>query len=317
MNAPDLRARYRRIVWFFARETAGFIWWEVVLRRVGLRGLANRTRARRNLRSAVRFRQLAISMGGLMIKLGQFMSARMDVVPPEITAELSGLQDEVPPVPFSALREVAEAELPLGLGEAYAWFDEQPLAAASLGQVHRARLHEADAADVGFADVVVKVQRPHIQQIIETDLAALRRVGGWLARYKPVASRANVPRLVEEFAATSLAEVDYIAEAANAAEFAENFADDPRIRIPEIVWELSTRRVLTLQDVTAIKLSDPAAIEAAGISRGEVATVLVESYLQQIFVDSLFHADPHPGNLFVTPVPDAAPGEPAWALTYV
>ncbi len=134
------------------------------------------------------------------------------MLPAEITDELSGLQDEVPPVPFDAIRAQAEAELGQTLAEHYALFDEVPLAAASLGQAHRARLCEHDAAELGFTDVVVKVQRPYIEQIVEVDLAALRRVGGWLKRYRPVSDRADVPALVEEFATTTLDEIDYLAE---------------------------------------------------------------------------------------------------------
>ncbi|MFK5647208.1 ABC1 kinase family protein [Ornithinimicrobium sp. LYQ121] len=317
MKPSDLRARYWRIVFFFGRVTAAFIWWEIVLRRLGLGRFAARTRAERGRRTAVRFRALAVSMGGLMIKVGQFLSARLDVLPPEITRELSGLQDEVPPEDLAAVRAVAESELVLPLGEHFAWFDETPLAAASLGQVHRARLRPADAAEQGFADVVVKVQRPHIQQVIEVDLAALRRVGGWLERYRPIRDRADVRALLEEFATTTLQEVDYLAEGANAETFAANFADDPRVGVPRVVWELSGRRVLTLQDVSAIKLGDHDAITAAGIDRAEVARVLADTFLQQIFTDGFFHADPHPGNLFVTPRPDAAPGEPGWTLTFI
>ena len=317
MKASVLRARYRRIVFFFARVTLGFIVWELALPRVGLGRLAARTRAERSRRTAVRFRALAISMGGLMIKVGQFMSARLDVLPAEITDELSGLQDEVPPESFQAIREVAQAELALPLAEHYAWFDEAPLAAASLGQVHRARLREEDAAELGFDEVVVKVQRPHIQQVIEVDLSALRRVGGWLQHYRPVSDRADVRALIEEFAATTLEEIDYLAEAGNAEEFTANFADDPRVSVPRVVWELSAPRVLTLQDVSAIKLGDHDAITAAGIDRAEVASVLADTYLQQIFTDGFFHADPHPGNLFVTPRPDAEAGAPRWALTFI
>lgn len=317
MRASDLRVRYWRIVIFFGRVTAGFIWWEIVLRRLGLGRLAARTRAERGRRTAVRFRALAVSMGGLMIKVGQFLSARLDVLPQEITTELAGLQDEVPAEDFAAVRAVAASELALPLDEHFAWFDETPLAAASLGQVHRARLRQADSVEQGFADVVVKVQRPHIQQVIDVDLAALRRVGGWMERYRPIRERADVRALVEEFATTTLQEVDYLAEAASAETFAANFADDPRVRVPSVVWELSGRRVLTLQDVSAIKLGDGEAVTAAGIDRAEVAQVLADTFLQQIFTDGFFHADPHPGNLFVTPRPDAPPGEPTWALTFI
>ncbi len=317
MKRSVLRARYRRIVFFFARVTASFIVWEIVLRRLGLGRFSDLTRTRRNRRTAIRFRALAIRMGGLMIKVGQFLSARLDVLPPEITAELSGLQDEVPPEDFESIREVAHAELDLPLSQHFAWFDPEPLAAASLGQAHRARLQDADAAELGFGDVVVKVQRPHIQQVIEVDLAALRRVGGWLTHYRPISSRTDVRALVEEFAATTLEEVDYLAEASNAETFAANFADDPRVGVPRVVWELTARRVLTLEDVSAIKVGDHDAITAAGIDRAEVAAALAETYLQQIFTDAFFHADPHPGNLFVTPRPDAEPGTRAWSLTFI
>ena len=317
MKQSTLRLRYWRIVLFFGRVVFGFIAWEVVGPRLGLRRLAERTREQRLQRTAARFRVLAIALGGLMIKLGQFLSSRLDVLPRSITNELSGLQDEVPAEKLDALLSVATAELGGPLSEHFAWFDEEPLAAASLGQAHRARLRDADADELGFRDVVVKIQRPHIQQVIEVDLAALRRVGRWLTRYRPIASRANVPGLVEEFAHTSLNEVEYLAEAANAERFAENFDADARVKVPRIVWELTSRRVLTMEDVSAIKIADHAAITAAGIDRGQVATVLVESYLQQIFRDSFVHLDPHPGNLFVTPITDPAPGEPAWKLTFI
>lgn len=261
MRASDLRARYWRIVFFFGRVTAAFIWWEIVLRRLGLGRLAARTRAERGRRTAVRFRQLAVSMGGLMIKVGQFLSARLDVLPQEITTELFGLQDEVPPEDFADIRSVAASELSLPLDEQFAWFDETPLAAASLGQVHRARLRASDAAEQGFADIVVKVQRPHIRQVIEIDLAALRRVGGWVERYRPIRERADVRTLIEEFASTTLQEIDYLAEAASAEAFAGNFADDPRVDVPSVVWELSGRRV-PLQSFQLAKITTLSRSEA-------------------------------------------------------
>jgi len=318
MKASQLRARYRRVVFFFGRVTLGFIFWEIFLYRIGLGGWVARTRSKRNRHTAVRFRALAIDMGGLTIKVGQFLSARLDVLPPEITDELAGLQDEVPAEDFDAIRALAEAELAHPLPERYAWFDETPLAAASLGQVHRARLHAADATEQGFADVVVKVQRPHIEQVVEVDLAALRTVGGWLQRYKPVRDRADVNALIDEFAATTRAEIDYLAEGSNAETFSANFITSPHVRVPHVVWGLTTRRVLTLEDVSAIKLGDYEAITAAGIDRSKVAQVLLDTYMQQIFEDGFFHADPHPGNLFVTPLEGSdEAGERAWKLTFV
>ncbi len=318
MNSSQLRARYWRIVRFFGGVTAVFIFWEIFLPRIGLGGLTASTRSERSRRIAVRFRALAIRMGGLMIKVGQFLSARLDVLPPEITDELAGLQDEVPAEKFVDIRERAEAELGEPLAEEYAWVDETPMAAASLGQVHRARLREDEAAAAGFADVVFKVQRPHIEQIVEIDLSALRRVGGWLQRYKPISDRADVRALIEEFSAITHAEIDYLAEGSNAETFAENFADDPRVHVPRVVWHLTTRRVLTLEDVSAIRLGDYAAITAAGIDRSKVASLLLDTYMQQILEDGFFHADPHPGNLFVTPLGGTdEDGAPSWQLTFV
>ena len=318
MKASQLRARYLRIVFFFGRVTLGVIFWEIFAPKIGLGGMAARNRSERYRATAVRFRALAIKMGGLMIKVGQFLSARLDILPPEITDELAGLQDEVPAVSFAAIRAQAESELALTLAEHYASFDETPLAAASLGQVHRACLREADAAEAGFAEVVVKVQRPHIEQVVDVDLAAIRRVGGWLQRYKPVRDRADVSALIDEFAATTLAEIDYLAEGSNAETFAVNFSGNEFVGVPHVVWDLTTRRVLTLEDVSAIKLGDYDAITEAGISRSDVAATLADTYLKQIFEDGFFHADPHPGNLFVTPLDGVdADGDRNWKLTFI
>ncbi|GAA2248924.1 AarF/ABC1/UbiB kinase family protein [Rarobacter faecitabidus] len=315
LSARDSRARYRRIVRFAARVGAQTLWYESVLPRIGLRRVADRTRARRIRRTARRFHDLAIELGGLLIKVGQFMSSRLDVLPPEIVHELEGLQDEVPAVPFPAIKEAAELELGLPLEQVFEYFDPTPVAAASLGQVHRARLTALDAADFGLREVAVKVQRPGIDGIVEVDLAALRVIAQRLRRVRVVANRVDPVALVEEFATTSLQEIDYLHEATSAERFRENSAQNPRVGVPEIVWERSTRRVLTMEDVTAIKISDVDALRAAGIDPVEVAEALAGAMFDQIFTDSFFHADPHPGNIFVTPLPA---GEPVpWQLTFI
>ncbi|HEX7619643.1 MAG TPA: AarF/UbiB family protein [Anaerolineales bacterium] len=317
MKASQLRLRYWRIIIFFARTTFGIIFWELILARIGFRALTRRTRSNRYRQVAAQFRLLAIRMGGVMIKVGQFLSSRLDVLPPEITEELSGLQDEVPPEKFGDIRREAEAGLGAPLKEKFNSFDETPLAAASLGQVHRARLCVNDVRG-DFCDVVVKIQRPFIEQLIEVDLSALRQVGTWLEKYPPIAKRADVSALVGEFSTTIREEVDYLAEGRNAEVFAENFKDLPRVHVPRVVWSHTTRRVLTLEDVFAIKITDYDAINSAGIDRSEVANTLLDTYLKQIFVDGFFHADPHPGNLFVTPLPGQMEnGKPAWRLTFV
>lgn len=314
--AGDIRARYRRILRFAAWHLAATWWFELVLPRVGMRRIADSTRTKRMRRFAQRFHALAVELGGLMIKVGQFMSSRLDVLPPEITAELEGLQDEVPPVPFPAIRALAEAELGAPLDAVFASVEETPIAAASLGQAHRAQLLPGNAADTGLSSVVLKVQRPGIGAIVDVDLAALRKVGGWLSHIRLVSSRADVPALVKEFAQTSLEEIDYLNEAAYAERFGADFAGDERVAVPGVVWERTTRRVLTLEDVTAIKITDAKALLAAGIDPARVAPVFASVMFEQLFTNGFFHADPHPGNIFVTPTADSSTERP-WKLTFI
>lgn len=311
------------------------VWWfDLVLPRLGLRTWSRRGQARRLVRSAKRFRRLATDLGGLMIKVGQFMSTRIDMLPPEVTDELATLQDNVPAVGFAEVRALAERDLgmPLdGVDGAFASFTTTPIAAASLGQAYRARLTPTEAADVGFSGVIVKVQRPGIADIVEVDLSALRRIAGWLSKLRFISERADVPALVEEFAATSHEEIDYLREATEADRFRQEFSDtDPyrgpersgsvtvHSRAPQIVWERSSRRVLTLQDVTAVKISDTAALRNAGIDPTRVAEALATSMFTQLFTTGHFHADPHPGNIFVTPGLVDCPGRPRdFTLTFI
>ncbi|MCJ7432371.1 MAG: AarF/ABC1/UbiB kinase family protein [Anaerolineales bacterium] len=318
MKTPRLRGRYLRILTFFAGVIVRFIYWELIIRKIGFRQLARRTRPERFRGEAVRFRALALRMGGVMIKVGQFLSSRLDVLPPEITDTLADLQDEVPAESFADIRQLAERELGAALTEKFEWFDENPLAAASLGQVHRARLKVEEESD--FINVVVKVQRPNIESIVDIDLSALKRVGSWLMLYRPVREHADVPALLREFSSTVREEIDYQHEAENAETFFENFKDNKTVHVPRVVRSRTTLRVLTLEDVYAIKITDYDAITAAGIDRGEVARKLSAAYFKQIFEDGFFHADPHPGNLFVTPLPRAKGSKRKsvrWQLTFV
>jgi predicted unusual protein kinase regulating ubiquinone biosynthesis (AarF/ABC1/UbiB family) len=302
---------------FFARAVSGFIYWEIILPRLGLRGLTRRTRSRRYKQLAFRFRIMAIRMGGVMIKVGQFLSSRLDILPVEITEELSGLQDEVPAEDFDSIRKLAETELNAALEQLFERFDPDPLAAASLGQVHRARLRAEATEPENFQDVVVKIQRPFIEQLVDVDFSALHRVARWLMYYEPIRKRADVPALIKELEATVRQEIDYLAEATNAETFRKNFARRKRIHVPRVVRSRTTKRVLTLENVYAIKITDYEAITAAGINRGDVARVLLDTYLKQIFEDRFFHADPHPGNLFITPIPVTEQKKASWRLTFV
>jgi predicted unusual protein kinase regulating ubiquinone biosynthesis (AarF/ABC1/UbiB family) len=307
------KARYRRISFFFARIIASLFFWELILPRIGFRRAVNRTRSARLTKIARAYHDLAVQLGGVLIKVGQFLSARMDVLPGEITDELAGLQDEVPAEDPHKIRRLAEDELGAPLDERFTHFETTPLAAASLGQVHRAQLKPEDAEEFGV-EVVVKVQRPDIETIIATDLSALNWAGRVVMRYKPIQKRVDVPSLLAEFTSVLYEEIDYLAEGRNAETFAHNFADVKGVRVPAVVWSHTTKRVLTLEDVYAIKISDHAEIDQAGVDRGEVAVRLFDTYMRQIFEDGFFHADPHPGNLFVDP---NGTEEHPWLLTFI
>lgn len=317
LSARAARARYRRILRFAALHLASLWWFELVLPRFGLNSIANKTRTKRLQRIARSFQRLALDLSGLLIKLGQFMSTRLDILPAEITKELEGLQDEVPAVDFALIRAMAESELGLPLEQVFASVESTPLAAASLGQVHRAVLSDGEAAELGFANVVLKIQRPGIDGIVEVDLSALRRVAGWLSRIRLVNRRADAPALMDEFAATCLEEIDYLNEAANAERFAENFADNPRVRVPGVVWERSTRRVLVQEDVTNIKITDLDALRAVGIDPAQVADEFAAIMFDQVFIHGFFHADPHPGNIFIQPLAEEDEFGQTWRMTFI
>lgn len=315
-----LRSRYRRILIFFGLILLEFIWWDIVLSKIGFRRLAHRTLPERLRKVAARFRFQAVEMGGVMIKLGQFLSSRLDVLPREITDELSGLQDEVRPEPFESIQAVLEAEFQGSLSEKFVRFDPIPVASASIGQVHRACLagYKGTGSNDPAACVMVKVQRSNIQKIIETDFSALHIVARWVNEYRPIRKHINVPALIKEIENSVMKEVEYLEEGKFAETFAANFTDRRDVRVPHVIWSHTTRRVLTLEDVTGIKITDYQAIEAANIDKGEVARRLFDTYLQQIFEDKFFHADPHPGNLFVLPKPEVGEnGKQTWELVFV
>jgi predicted unusual protein kinase regulating ubiquinone biosynthesis (AarF/ABC1/UbiB family) len=294
-NPRMLQSRSRRALWFGAKMIGGLIWWELILARIIGQARVERGRMGRLVMLARNFRKLAVSLGGVWIKLGQYMSTRVDMLPQEIITELSDLQDAVPPEDSRKMLALLEAELQKPVAEVFSEFEHEPVAAASFGQAHLATLRAGQR-------VVVKVQRPFMDEIVDVDLHSLRTIGRWIRLYRPLSRRANIYLLIREFADGVLAELDYEAEAGNAERFATNFARDPQVRIPRAYREFSTRRVLVLENVEEIKITDYDGLASAGVSRKAVARKLFQTYLQQIFVDGFFHADPHPGNLFVQPL---------------
>ena len=243
---------------------------------------------------ARRFRNTAVELGGLMIKLGQFFSTRVDVLPQAVTRELASLQDEVQPEDFAALRQAAETEFGRPLEEIYESLEETPLAAASLGQVHCGRLASGQT-------VAVKIQRPGIEELVDTDLKAVRRVIDLIKLLTDWEKYADFDAIFSEFSAMVHEELDYIHEGHNAEAIAANLADDREVIIPRIHWEHTTRRVLTMEFEEGMKITDYEGLARAGVNRHDLAIRLLHIYIKQILVDGFFHADPHPGNLFVTP----------------
>ncbi len=237
--------------------------------------------------------QTLLDLGPTFIKIGQFLSTRIDLLPIEYIEALRELQDRVPPFdPHQALA-IVSMELGHPLSELYAEFEAKPLAAASLGQVHRAKLYSGEA-------VVVKVQRPHLPDLLDLDY---RVIGAWVRFchcYIAPSRRYNLPAIYEEFFSILFLEIDYIREGQNADRFRANFAQEAHIRVPKIHWEYTTSRVLTMEYLPGIRVDNRDQLAAHGLKPQAINQLGICCYLKQLLIDGFFHADPHPGNLAVT-----------------
>jgi predicted unusual protein kinase regulating ubiquinone biosynthesis (AarF/ABC1/UbiB family) len=240
----------------------------------------------------VAFRQTAIKLGVLMIKLGQFLSSRADLLPEQALAVLTSLQDEVPAESFDHVMNVIKTELHEPVEDVFSKIERKATAAASLGQVHKAVLTKTGET------VAIKVQRPHINQLVAMDLSTLKFVI-WVITKFFHSDFIDLWGMYREFRRTVYEEIDFVTEGANAKRFSEMFKDDETIYIPHVYEEYTTRRFLVLEWIDGIKINDYAALERAGIDRLEVATRTVNAYFYQFFDVGFFHADPHPGNILV------------------
>lgn len=288
------RSRYRRVRRFFLGALLHALWWDVVMNRPLLRRFRPPPLKRWQL-MARRYRELAVGLGGVLIKLGQFLSARVDILPPEVTGELAGLQDEVPPAPFERVAAEVEGSLGQPLDVLFDRFEREPLGAASLAQVHAARLPTGE-------EVVVKVLRPGVDRLVATDLAAFSRAMRWLKLSRAVRQRVDVSWVEREFSTVTRRELDLVTEGRSAERFAGDFAHDAGVVVPKVYWSHSGARALTLDNVAAVKVSDLAGLDREGVDRRELARRLYGLYMRQFFVTHFVHADPHPGNIFVRPV---------------
>jgi ubiquinone biosynthesis protein len=260
--------------------------------RIGSRKLFARQQEIAAFSWAERIRLALDDLGPTFVKMGQIMSTRPFLLPVELVIELAKLQDQVAPFPFDEVRQTIEKELGKPLDQLFKSFSPDPVASASLSQVHRATILAGD-------DVAVKVQRPNVKQIMEKDLSILRDLAVLLDRYIPEVRQFNPVAIVDEVAKSAKQEVDFLYEARNLEIFAQNFADDDRIFLPKVFWDHTSLRVLTLSFIDGIKISDIARLREAGVDLEVVTRYGGQLLAKQIFEFGFFHADPHPGNLFV------------------
>jgi ubiquinone biosynthesis protein len=287
-------ARYRQIAEVLTRHGLGFL--------VGVTGLARwipfrhgtrgPERQRETYSTPERLRVALEELGPTFIKLGQLLSTRSDIVPASYLRELARLQDRAPAIPLPIVETLIEQELGAPPDDIFLEFDGVPLACASIGQAHLATLQDG-------SEVVVKVRRPDIHALIETDLDILQNLANQASRRWAAAANYNLPGLVAEFSVSLRRELDYMTEGRNAERFAADFADSSVVHIPRIYWATTTSRVLTLERIVGIKVDDTPALVEARINRRTLATKAAGVAVSMVFEHGFYHADPHPGNLFI------------------
>jgi ubiquinone biosynthesis protein len=279
-------SRFRDLAWFLAKYArADFL---------NHAGIEPRDRDRSRTPEAEALARDLEALGPTFIKLGQILSTRGDLLPPEYVDALARLQDAVEPFPYEEVERIVQEELGVRLSKAFMEFEHTPIAAASLGQVHRAVLR-------GGQQVAVKVQRPGIRERVLKDLDALDELAGLIDRFTRANRNIDAPRLLEEFRKTLMAELDYREEARNLRMLAGELRDFERLVVPLPIDDYSTTRVLTMEYVAGTKITAVSPVEWTEVNGSGLADDLFRAYLQQVLIDGVFHADPHPGNILLTP----------------
>ncbi len=247
---------------------------------------------RQRLSRAERIRLALEDLGPIFVKFGQIISTRRDLLPPDIAAELSRLQDRVPPFPGAQARAIVESEYQEPIDAWFAHFEPEPLASASIAQVHGARLHDG-------SDVIVKVVRPGIERAIARDLQVLYTFARLAQRYWSEGHRLRPVEVIQEFDTTLHDELDLMREAANATQLRRNFQDSELLYVPDVYWPGTRQRVMVMERIEGLQISDIDGLKAAGVDMKALAERGTEIFFTQVFRDSFFHADMHPGNIFV------------------
>jgi len=281
--------RYRQVLNILGRHGFGFVFDRLPVRN----RKSKETRKDTYLTGPERLRSVLEQLGPTYVKLGQLLSTRPDLLPAEYIRELEKLQDSVPPFPFKQVQQVLDEE-GLRTEDIFASFSEEPLASASIGQVHEAVLKTGEK-------VVVKVQRPGIGKIIENDLEILYELVGMLEKHTKWGRLYQLTDILDEFANALRKEMDFAQEGRNADKFRENFRQNRNVLIPKVYWEYTSRRVLVLEYIGGVKVSEFERLIRAGFDLKRVANHIVEALFQQIYEHGFFHADPHPGNIAIAP----------------
>lgn len=280
--------------------------WQFIFRLLGARWLYGKAwsydggsitpeqQAARRKRQAVWIRETLLELGPTFIKVGQLFSTRADIFPIEYVEELSKLQDRVPAFSYEQAKAIVEADLGKPIHDVYRAFDPIPLAAASLGQVHKAQLHTGE-------DVVVKVQRPGLRSLFTIDLAILKGIAHYFQNHPNWGRGRDWLGIYDECCRILWEEIDYLGEGRNADTFRRNFRGQDWVRVPRVFWRFASPRVLTLEYMPGIKISHYDSLEAAGLDRSRLAQLGAQAYLHQLLDHGFFHADPHPGNIAVSP----------------
>ncbi|MEM8719315.1 MAG: AarF/ABC1/UbiB kinase family protein [Cyanobacteria bacterium P01_G01_bin.39] len=291
-NKPKYSRNRRRLdIWLFAFSFLFSNWWNK-RKWTYAGGFTQHKQAVRRRAQAIWIRESFLDLGPTFIKLGQLFSTRADLFPLEYVEELSKLQDRVPAFSYEQVKETIESDFVKRVDQLFSSFDPIPLAAASLGQVHRARLH-------GGEDVVVKVQRPGLKQLFTIDLAILRQIARYFQNHPKWGKNRDWMGIYDECCRILWEETDYLLEGRNADTFRRNFKNEDWVCVPRVYWKYASPKVLTLEYMPGIKISHYEAIEAAGLDRKALARLGAKAYLQQILNGGFFHADPHPGNIAV------------------
>ncbi|HXH40621.1 MAG TPA: AarF/UbiB family protein [Thermoanaerobaculia bacterium] len=248
-------------------------------------------------RRAAAFAAALKGMGPTYVKFGQVLSTRPDIVPPEYIAELESLQDDVEPFPFAEVERIVEEELKVRISKAFESFESTPLAAASLGQVHRAVMRDG-------REVVVKVQRPNVREQVKHDLEVFSEIAATIEQHSDIGRKMNLVGAIEQARITLMSELNYEQEARNSEILRRNLAEFPQIYIPTVVHDMTTSRVLTTELVRGRKVSKLTPLQIIDHDYADLASALTRAYLKQICVDGIWHSDPHPGNVFVRDLED-------------